>query len=100
MLSMLNLDKKGNALAVVAIVLALLVLVIYLVNIAQRECNSNRDCQNNEYCNTNYECIEYPNDVVREGNYSLTALILGISGIIIMYIYKVGKLPLMRKKAE
>lgn len=87
-------NKKGNALAVVSIILALLVLAIYLVGIATRECKSNRDCTDNAYCGSDYECHKYPEEiVVQKNSFTLAALILGISMAITAYIYKTGKIP-------
>ncbi len=87
-------NKKGMALGIVAIILALVILGIFLVSIAQRECNSNRDCPGNSYCNTQYECVEFPEQiVVKESNFLTSALILGIAILIAAYIFKGGKLP-------
>ncbi len=87
--------KKGSLiLGLVAIFLSLVILGIFLVSIAQRECQSNRDCPGNAYCNTQYECVEFPQQVVvKESNFLISALILGFAVLIAAYIFKGGKIP-------
>tara|TARA_Y100000310_G_C20174906_1_gene575369 strand:- start:148 stop:441 length:294 start_codon:yes stop_codon:yes gene_type:complete len=87
--------KKGNLIiGAVAVVLALVILGIFLVSIAQRECQSNRDCPGNAYCNTQYECVEFPQQVVvKESNFLVSALILGMAILIAAYIFKGGRIP-------
>ena len=88
-------NKKGNA--AVAIILAMVILAIYLVNIAQRECESNKDCSSNSYCGTDYECHEYPNQViVKQNNYVPAALIVGVALIVAAYLRRGGKIPLLK----
>ncbi|MBU0460069.1 MAG: hypothetical protein KJ597_05020 [Nanoarchaeota archaeon] len=90
-------NKKGNVVGIIAIILALIILTFYLVGIAQRECNSNRDCPGNAYCNTNYECVEFPDQVVvKQSNLVFSAIIIGIALIIAAYIFK-GKFPRKKK---
>ncbi len=93
-------NKKGSAaLAIVAVILALLILTIYLVNIAQRECESNRDCSDNAYCGTDYECHQFPEQiVVKESNYIPATLIFGIFLVVAAYIFRGGKIPFLKKK--
>ena len=91
-------NKKGNSIAIVAIILAITVLTVFLVSIAQRECNANKDCPSNAYCNTKYECVEYPEHiVVKDNSYLPAALVLGFAIIIAVLINK-GKIPKIRKK--
>ena len=94
--------KKGSlVLGLVAIILALVILGVFLVSIAQRECQSNRDCPGNAYCNTKYECVEFPNQiVVKESNFLTSALILGMAILIAAYIFKGGKLPWKKEELK
>lgn len=86
--------KKGNAVAIVAVVLAFIILIMFLINIASRECKNNNDCAQNQYCSTDYECHEFPAQVVvKETNYIPAALIIGVALIIAAYIFRGGKLP-------
>tara|TARA_Y100000310_G_scaffold329642_1_gene399873 strand:+ start:742 stop:1026 length:285 start_codon:yes stop_codon:yes gene_type:complete len=93
-------DKKGSMIiGIVAVILALVILGVFLVSIAQRECQSNRDCPGNSYCNTQYECIEFPNQIiVKESNFLFSALILGAAVLIASYIFKGGNLPWKKEK--
>ena len=83
-------NKKGSfALAAVAIILALVVLGVFLVNIAMRDCNSNKDCSDNAYCGSDYECHEYPKQIVaKESNYLSAAIVVGVSLILAAYVFK------------
>lgn len=83
-------DSKGSiALAIVAIILALTILAIYLVNVAQRECNSNKDCPEMAYCGVDYECHDFPPQiVVKENNFLPAAIIGGIAIIIAAYVFR------------
>lgn len=81
--------KGSAALAAVAIILALVILGVFLINIALRDCNSNRDCPENAYCGSDYGCHEYPQKImVEKNNLVLPALILGGSLILAAYLYQ------------
>ncbi len=88
-----SMNKKGSlALAIVAIILALIILAVYLVNVSQRECNSNRDCPGNAYCGNDYDCHAFPEQiVVKENNLVPAAIIIGTALIIASYIFRKGK---------
>jgi hypothetical protein len=77
-------DKKANiGLIIVAVILALIILTIYLVGIATRECNSNNDCNENSYCGSDFFCHEFPKEIVVEkNNWIWPSLVLGICLII------------------
>ncbi len=94
--------KKGSAaIAIIAIILAIIILAVYLVGIAQRDCNSNKDCSENAYCGTDYECHEFPQQiVVKEANYLPASIIFGISLIIAAYIYRGRKIPFIKRKTK
>ncbi len=82
-------NKKGNAVAIVAIVLALIILIMFLVNIGSRECTNNNDCSDNQYCGTDYECHDFPGQIfVEKNNYVWPAVIMGISLIAAAWIFK------------
>ena len=83
-------NNKGSlALALVAVILALVGLTVFLVNLAMRDCNSNRDCASNAYCGSDHGCHYYPeNIVVKENSFLPAALIIGISLIVASYINK------------
>lgn len=97
-----NINKKGStALALIAIILAIIILAVYLVGIAQRDCNSNKDCPENAYCGTDYECHDFPQQIlVKEANYLPASIIFGISLILAAYIYRGGKIPFVKKKSK
>ena len=84
--------KKGNAVAIVAVVLAFIILIMFLVNIGSRECKNNGDCAENSYCGTDYECHEFPSQVVvKESSYIPAALIIGIALMVAAYIFRKEK---------
>ena len=92
-------EKANVALGVIAVILALIIFAIYLVNIAQRECNSNRDCSANAYCGSDFECHAYPQQiVVEENNFLTAAFVFGVALIIAAYIFKGGNIRLRKKK--
>ena len=79
---------------IAVVVLSCLILVIFLIDVAQRECNSNNDCDKLAYCGTDHECHPYPDEiVVKEHNYVPASLILGISIVLAAYILKGGQFP-------
>ena len=91
-------NKKGTAIAVVAVILALTILGFFLVDVALRECNSNKDCAANAYCGSDNECHQFPESVVLERNDFLpAALVIGIAIIIAAYIFKKGKKEVIGK---
>ena len=91
-------DAKGSmALAIVAVLLAMIVLGVFLVNVAMRDCNGNQDCPANAYCGSDYECHEFPQQIVLKQSNLWPALILGICLIIAAYIFRRGNFA---KKAD
>jgi len=93
-------NKKGSlALAAIAIILAFVILGVFLIDIAQRECNSNKDCPVNAYCGSEHECHSYPEEIiVQENSFIPAALIFGAAIIIAAYIFRGGKVPFNKKK--
>ncbi|MBU0457170.1 MAG: hypothetical protein ABH824_00725 [Nanoarchaeota archaeon] len=92
-------NKKANlGLTAVAIILALVILGFFLVSLALRECNSNKECPDDSYCGTDYECHPYPDEIiVKKNNLLSAAIVLGVSLIIAAYLFKNGKIPLIKK---
>lgn len=92
--------KQGSAaLAAVAVILALVILGVFLVNIALRDCNSNRDCPENAYCGSDHECHEYPEKIiVTENNFVPAALILGGAGVLTAFLLRRKPIPPVLQK--
>ena len=88
-------NKKAVAwMPIAVVVLCCLVLFIFLIDVAQRECNSNKDCPKTAYCGNDNACHPYPDEiVVKENNYIPASIILGLSIILAAYILKGGKFP-------
>ena len=86
-------NKKGSVILVTAILLlGAIIMVILAANLSLRECNNNGDCSADSYCGSNYQCLPYPEEVVvRDNNYLLAAIVLGVSMIIAAYILRRGK---------
>jgi hypothetical protein len=82
--------KKGNvALGIVAVVLAMIILAIFVINMAQRECESNRDCHSDSYCGSDYECHQFPNKVlVKESNFLPAAFTVAIGLVVSAYVFR------------
>ena len=93
-------NKQGSAgLAIVAVLLSLVILGVFLIHIAQRECNSNRDCPQNAYCGSDHECHSYPDKIVVEKNNFLSAaVVFGSALVLAAYIFKTGKIPFKKEK--
>jgi len=85
-------NKKGSlGLIVVIIILSLVILSVYLVNVATRDCNSNKDCTKSAYCGTDYECHDFPKEIiVKENNYVPASVILSVGLIVSALIFRNG----------
>ena len=83
-------NSKGNvALAIVAVILALTLLIIYLIGLTSRECGSNKECPSTSYCGSDYECHSFPEEIIVKENSNMpAAFIVGISLIVAAYIYR------------
>ena len=82
-------NRKGAALGIVAVILALIILGIFLVNLALRECNSNRDCSEGTYCGSDFECHAYPaQSTTSNNNFLLPSLIFSVSIIVAALIVR------------
>jgi len=92
-------NKKGIAPIIVIVILCVIILIFYVMDVSQRECNSNKDCSKNSYCGADNACHEFPKQiVVTEHNYILPAIILSIALIVAAYIFKGGRLPTIQWK--
>jgi|SRR3989338_9767700 len=81
-------DKKGS-IGFIAVILVIILLGLFLVNLASRECNKNADCSDDSYCGSDNECHQYPEQViVKDSNYIIPSLILGAAIIIAAWIFK------------
>jgi len=88
---MRSLHKKGDAgIAIALIVVVIVLFLAWLVNIGNRECNSNKDCGSDMYCGSDFTCHSYPNVQKTVVQYSLIlpALIIGIAIVVAAYIFK------------
>ena len=92
-------DTKGNVnLVIVIIILAAAVLLLLIMNYSARECSNNKDCSETAYCGSDFTCHEYPNTItVKNQNYAVPALILGLSLVAAAYIMKT-KFPAFGKE--
>jgi hypothetical protein len=52
-------NKKGQGSVVLIIILAI-VVIVWLVSYAGRQCNKNEDCKQNFYCGADFKCHEFP----------------------------------------
>jgi hypothetical protein len=93
---MLNFKKADGGITAIIIVVIILVFIGWLVNIGNRECNTNGDCGKGSYCGSDFACHEMP--VIEKtvnvggGSYIVAALILGISMITASLILKWDKI--------
>ncbi len=91
--------KANAALIVVVVALSLVVLGSFLLDLAGRECSSNRDCQENAYCGSDDECHEYPKNIVVEKNNFFKASIIFAGGIVLAaFVHRTGRFPFQKKK--
>lgn len=89
--SMNGTSKKGSAvvLGISTVILALVILSAYLINVAQRECNSNNNCPEDAYCGSDHECHVFPEQIiVRESNFLPAAFVLGIALITAAWLFR------------
>ncbi len=78
----------------IILVLCLIILIVYVMDVSQRECKTNKDCSKNSYCGSDYECHQFPKEiVVKEYDFLFPSIILGIALIISAYIFKGGRIP-------
>ncbi|MBI4152605.1 hypothetical protein HY495_02745 [Candidatus Woesearchaeota archaeon] len=93
-------SKKGSAaIIVIAVALALVVLGSFLINLAGRDCNSNKECPQNAYCGSDNECHEYPKNIVVEKNsYVPASIILSLGLVLTAFVHKTGRFPFQKKK--
>jgi len=90
--------KANVGILIIAVVLALVVLGSFLINLATRDCNSNKDCPQSAYCGSDYTCHEYPKNIVVEKNSFVPAsLIISVGLVLTAFVHKTGRFPFQRK---
>lgn len=85
------LNKKADAVAAIFIVLIIVVFLGWLINIGNRECNSNKDCKEGYYCTVEHSCNKIPvleKEIVIQHNYIWPSIILGLAIIIAAIILR------------
>ncbi len=88
------LNKKADAVAAIFIVLIIVVFLGWLINIGNRECNSNNDCGDGYYCSVEHACNKIPvleKEVVVQRSYVLPALIIGLAIVVAAIILRYRK---------
>jgi len=81
----------------VIVILALTVLAIVIIDFAKRDCSDNQDCSKTAYCGSDFKCHDFPSEiVVKENNYTIAAVVLGIALIVAAYIFRGGKIPYLK----
>ncbi len=92
-------NTKGSVgIIIIAVALALVVLGSFLINLAGRDCNSNKDCPQSAYCGSDYECHEYPKSIVVEKNSFVPAsIIISLGLVLTAFVHKTGRFPFQKK---
>ena len=91
-------NKKGALMEIAIILLILIILSIYLIGVALRDCNNNNECSSDSYCGSDYKCHSFPEEIiVKKNNFFWPALIIAVAIVIATYINKTGKVPLFNK---
>ncbi len=91
-------SKASVGIIIIAVALALVVLGSFLINLATRDCNSNKDCSQNAYCGSDYECHEYPKNIVVEKNsFVMASMILSVGLVLTAFVHKTGRFPFQKK---
>ncbi len=93
-------NKKGEALTLVLIVLIVVVFIGWLINLNQRECRSNNDCGSGYYCGSDFTCHQIPTieKTLVQNNLVLPSVIIGIAIVIAAFILRFGNLRVRRNQ--
>ncbi len=85
-------NRKGNAAVIAVIILAVLLLLVWLMSVASRECSSTKDCPDHSYCGVDYECHSFPEQIIikEPSGLLLPSLIVAV-GLIIAALIMRGK---------
>jgi hypothetical protein len=86
-------NKKGAIFAMIVGVIALLVIFWFIVDLATRECSTDKECGDERYCGSDYKCHDFP--TITKHSYIIPAIIIGISIIIAAYVLK--KRPIVKQ---
>ena len=84
-------NKKAEAATAIIIVIIIIVFLGWLINVGNRECNSNGDCKDNYYCGVDYNCHQIPvieKEIVIQNNYVWPSVIIGMSIIVAAVILR------------
>ena len=83
-------NKRGSGATVLLGIVVIVLGIVWMFALSERECNANTDCEENFYCGSDFACHEHPyiekQPIVI--NYWLPALILGIAIIVAAFILK------------
>ena len=93
--------KKSEATLIIIVVIAVLFLG-WLININQRECNSNKDCNSESYCGSDFSCHQYPAIQKTVVQYDLVwpSIIIAIAIVAAVLIYRWDSLKIRTNRAE
>ncbi|MFH1510271.1 MAG: hypothetical protein ABIF10_01160 [Candidatus Woesearchaeota archaeon] len=94
--------KSGEALVTAIVIIVIIIAVgTWLVNISGRECKKDNECGEESYCGSDFACHQIPiiekSPVVVERQYTVPAIIIGISMIVTAFIIKIDS---FRKKTS
>jgi len=85
-------NNKGNiGIIIVAGLLGIIILVMFITNVATRECSASKDCEGNQYCGSDFQCHNFPDKiVVKQSDYVPAAIIIagGLVGAAVIYRWK------------
>ncbi|HLC64491.1 MAG TPA: hypothetical protein VJI46_00035 [Candidatus Nanoarchaeia archaeon] len=82
-------DKKGEfGTVLVVVVIAVLLFLGYVYNIATRQCSNNDACGEGRYCGSDFSCHEFPSAVQQSSSLVWPSIIIGISIIMAAVILK------------
>lgn len=89
--------KADGGLTAIVIIVVILVFLSYLVNISQRECDSNKDCNDEQYCGSDFACHKIPiieretTPVIVHRDYAKPAWIIGLALVVVAIIFNIDK---------
>ncbi|MFC1705021.1 hypothetical protein ACFLZ6_01685 [Nanoarchaeota archaeon] len=98
-------NKKGDAgLTAVVIIILIIVFLGWLVNLGNRQCNSNADCGKESYCGVDHGCHKIPviekSTVVVQRDYTGAAKIIGAAIVIASIFFNFDKIRPRRKQKQ
>lgn len=82
--------KADGGLTAIVIILIAVIFLGWLVNVRNRECNSNKDCEENQYCGSDFACHQIPiiEKTVYKQNLTLPILFICITIVALSVIWK------------